>query len=615
MSAREVMIGNQAIALGLVQGGLEVASAYPGTPSSEILPAVIDFKRRYGKDIHIEWSVNERVAMEVAFGAAMAGKRAACMMKQVGLNVAFVPFIKGKDLPLEGGLVVISCDDPGPQSSQTEQDSRLIAALFGVPVFDVSSPEDARLLAAYALAYSSRIKKPVVLRSTHRVSHAREAIGLETPTPHGAIDEGVKLTNGTQLGIVSSGMGFNVASDVLDELGLEHTVSLYKAAQIFPCSQKLLRFARSLENLLVIEETDEVLEALVSGTTRVLGRTSGHVPRQGELTYDVVRAIIQAVSGEVGLKSRSFSPDADIEAAVSTISFPPRPPKLCAGCPHRASFYAMRQAFPKAVFPGDIGCYTLGTSQGAVDTCVDMGGSIGLASGFFEAFRQDGVASGAQRSLLGKASEPSPSAKAKDGETPILASIGDSTLFHAGLPLLYDAAAKGKRFILVIMDNGTTAMTGMQPTPQSGIRAEGVSEHAIPIEEAVRGFGVGFVKTLDPYDIPGMTRTIREAEGHLRKTGRGPAVVVARHPCLLSAKTGKKAYSDTLDLTAECDGCGICVKLFGCPGAPFDETQGRIRRDEGVCVNCGVCGFVCPKKKDGNRRSRCEKRVDAKIGA
>jgi len=578
LSTTEVMIGNQAIALGLVEAGIDLAAAYPGTPSSEILPAVIDFKQRKRAPIHIEWSVNERVAMEVAFGAALAGKKAACMMKQVGLNVAFPPLLRGRGKALKGALVIVSCDDPGPQSSQTEQDSRLVATLFNLPVFDASSPADARLLAAHALAYSAGMRMPVILRSTHRVSHAREAISLDPPPPALiAPDEGLKVSKGRRLGIVTSGMSCNVALDVMDELGLDTGVSLYKVAQVFPLSPEVFAFAREMEHVLVLEETDEVLEALLGNGGRISGRGSGAVPRQGELTFDVVRAIVQEVAGGLGLKARAFSPDRTIEDAVSTVSFPRRPPKLCAGCPHRASFYAMRQAFPKAVFPGDIGCYTLGTTQGAVDTCVDMGGSIGLAEGFSDAFEQDG-------------SSP-----------PILASLGDSTFFHAALPLLYDAAHKGKKFILVIMDNGTTAMTGMQPTPQSGGRAEGKSEHPIPIEQAVKGLGVGFVRTLDPYDIPGMIKTVREAGADLRERGRGPAVIVARHPCLLFAKKGKDTSSPVPDLSADCDGCKKCVKFFGCPACFFDESEGCVKQDQAVCVNCGLCQLVCPQKKGGGK--------------
>ncbi len=580
MSNIEVMIGNQAIALGLVEAGIDLVSAYPGTPSSEILPAVIDFKRRMGRNIHVEWSVNERVAMEVAIGAAMAGKKAVCVMKQVGLNVAFPPFIKGREASMSGGLLIVSCDDPGPQSSQTEQDSRLIATLFGVPVFDASSPGDARNLASWTLAYSVEMHTPVIFRSTHRVSHAREAISLDVPkSERGSLDEGLKLSNGNGLGIVTSGMSYNVVMDVLDEFGLEKAVSLFKAARIFPPPAGLFVFARSMEHLLVLEETDEVLEALIGDRSRVFGRSTGYVPRQGELTYDVIRAIVQVVAEKAGLGRGFFSADRAIEEAASTVSFPPRPPKLCAGCPHRASFYAMRQAFPKAVFPGDIGCYTLGTSQQAVDTCVDMGGSVGLAAGFYEAFHQDG------------------------SPVPIVASIGDSTFFHAALPLLYDSVRKGKQYILVIMDNGTTAMTGMQPTPQSGERAEGASEYAIPIEEVVKGFGVEFVRVLDPYDIPGMIKTVKEAGADLKQRGKGPAVIVARHPCLLYAKTKKNTNVKSPDLTADCNGCKRCVDLYGCPAFLFDESEGRIKQDDALCVNCATCLFVCPQKR-GRREQR-----------
>jgi indolepyruvate ferredoxin oxidoreductase alpha subunit len=244
----------------------------------------------------------------------------------------------------------------------------------------------------------------------------------------------------------------------------------------------------------------------------------------------------------------------------------------------------MRQAFPKAIFSGDIGCYTLGTSQGAVDTCVDMGGSVGLAAGFYEAFHQDGPL------------------------VPIIASIGDSTFFHAALPLLYDSVRKGKQYILVIMDNGTTAMTGMQPTPQSGDRAEGASDYAIPIEEAVLGFGVEFLRVLDPYDIPGMIKTVKEAGADLKQRGKGPAVILARHPCVLYAKTKKNMSAEPPDLAADCNGCKRCVELYGCPAFLFDESERRLELDDALCINCGTCLFVCPQKKA--RRAGSEPQVE-----
>jgi indolepyruvate ferredoxin oxidoreductase, alpha subunit len=572
LTKTEVMIGNQAIALGLVEAGVELAAAYPGTPSSEILPAIVEFKKRTEREIHIEWSVNERVAMEVAFGAATGGKKAVCIMKQVGLNVAFPPFVRGKAVPIEGSLVIISCDDPVPQSSQTEQDSRLIATLFGVPTFDVASPAEARLLASQALTYSAKTRMPVLLRLTHRVSHARVAIPLEPPSSVETSPGGdMGAWGNTRLGIAASGMTYNVVMDVLSEFDLQETLPVLKVVQIFPFSPDLDDFARQTENLLVLEEPDEVLEALIGTRTRVLGRGNGFVPQQGELTYDVVRRIIQEVVREVGIQISGFSPDGTIENGAASVCFPARPPKLCAGCPHRASFYAMRQAYPKALFSGDIGCYTLGISQGAVDTCIDMGGSIGLAAGFYDTLSQDGP------------------------PVPILASLGDSTFFHAGLPLLYDAARKGKQFVVVLMDNGTTAMTGMQPTPQSGMRANGtMSDYMIPIEQVMQGLGVKFLKIVDPYDVDGMIKVIREGVAYTKKTKQGPAVIIARRPCLLQSKQRK--YPGVLpDLATDCTGCKKCIKFFGCPAILFNESDKRVTLDEALCVNCGVCLSVCPR--------------------
>jgi len=570
----EVMIGNHAIARGLVEAGLNLAAAYPGTPSSEILPGIVRFNKRENGTIHAEWSTNERCAFEVAFGAANAGKRAACMMKQVGLNVAFPALLRGRSKTLKGALVIVSCDDPGPQSSQTEQDTRLLAALFGIPVFDPASPGEAGDAAYHALNYSFEHKTPVILRSTHRVSHAREAVALHAPGQRSVnLREGVQTGKGRKLGIVASGMSSSLAFDVLAQLGVEEDVSLYKVVRVVPPDPGFMDFVRTCQKVLVIEETDAVLEAMIGGGSGVLGRRNGYVPSEGELTYDIVRNIIERALIDTGIWSKDregFVSDVSIAEALEHVPFSSRPPRLCAGCSHRASFYAMKQAFPDAVFPGDIGCYTLGIAMGSVDTCLDMGSGVTFASGFFDTLNQDGKA------------------------TPVIASIGDSTFFHACLTPLYDAVLKEKRFILVLLDNSTTAMTGMQPTPQSGIAADGSAVHAIVIEDIIAGFGIGFLKIIDPYDVPLLVDTVREAQAYLEKGAKTPAVIIARRECMLLSKEKGQEMFDPAVFESDCTGCGTCLDLFDCPALIFDDEKGRIKIDDGVCTRCGTCLYVCP---------------------
>lgn len=582
---REVMIGNFAIARGLTEAGLELAAAYPGTPSSEILPGIVEFKKREKLSIHTEWSTNERCAFEVAFGGASAGRKAACMMKQVGLNVAFPPLLHGHAKTLKGALVIVSCDDPGPQSSQTEQDTRLLAAFFGIPVFDPASPKEAGDMAYYALKYSYEHKVPVILRSTHRVSHARESIELFAPGSRKVeLDEGLKHKGKGKLGIVSSGMTYAITMDILGELGLGNEISLYKVSRIFPLAPEVIKFINRQEKTLVLEETDVVLESLLDHGEKVLGRRSGHVPGAGELTYDVVRDIVSNVAKEQGIKVPAFKADTSIEDALKEVKIVPRPPKLCAGCSHRASFYAMRSAFSDTIFPGDIGCYTLGISMGAVDTCLDMGSGVTFASGFYDAFAQDG--------------------KLK----PILASVGDSTFFHACLSPLYDAVLRKRRFVLVIMDNSTTAMTGLQPTPQSGITADGTPSYSIKIENIIEGFGIEFLRVVDPYNVPLMLETIQEAYKYLEKESAGPAVIIARRECLLFSKIKDEDTSDMTRLVEECTGCKLCTKTFDCPGSYFDEEKKKICIDEGLCIKCGICYYACPTSTEGKSLKELKKK-------
>ena len=578
---QQVMIGNFAIARGLVEAGVELAAAYPGTPSSEILPGIVEFKRMENKDIHTEWSTNERCAFEVAYGAASIGKKSACFMKQVGLNVAFASVLKALEKPIDGGLVIVSCDDPGPQSSQTEQDTRLLASLYNITVFDPASPQEAADIAFYALNYSFEHKKPVIVRSTHRVSHAREAIPLYKPGKRKIvlsedITDPVSSSPVTgSLGIIASGMSYSLAYDVVQNLNLSQYIRIFKVLKVFPIDEKLADFVKSVEKILVLEEPDQAIESLLGLGSNIMGRANGYVPGEGELTYDIVRSIIGRIVTELGIRIKEFSPDNAIDEIIKDLKIQPRPPKLCAGCPHRASFFAMKYAFPDAIFPGDIGCYTLGTAQGAVDTFLDMGSGVTFAEGFFDAFNQDGKL------------------------VPILASIGDSTFLHACLPPLYDAAEKEKKFVLVIMDNGTTAMTGMQPTPQTGVTIDGISTYSVKIEEIVKGFGISFLKIIDPYNVPLMIDTIKEAFEYLKQEKSGPAVIIARRECILLSKGGLKDVLESIDIENDCTGCKKCVKSFDCPALPFNEETKKVKIDDGLCVKCGICLYACPSQKEG----------------
>ncbi len=546
-----VLLGNEAIARGLVEGGCQVMASYPGTPASEILPGVLKFREEEGLDVYVEWSINEKVAFEIALAASYAGKRAAVAMKQVGLNVASDPLMSSIYTGVKGGFVIISADDPGPYSSQTEQDSRFWGLLAKVPVLDPSSPQEAKEMAKYAFELSERFEIPVLLRPTLRICHARQTIKFDPPrredrtaafekNPHRwaatpryrytlhrdlsrklaaikkeyetsrfnfSILAGAPLRPSSKpfpLGIIAGGIVYGTLRDLLEDMGIDAEIPVLRIGTPCPFPEEVVRpFVSFCHHILVLEEPDAVLELQLREREKVRGRLDGTVPKEGELTPEVVERILKQVGRELGIISEAEGESLGVEAEI-----PLRRPTLCSGCPHRAAFYAIRRAFPQAIFPSDIGCYTLGLNLGAVDIILDMGAAINIASGLYQAYRQDG-----QR-------------------VPIVATIGDSTFFHAGIPALVNAVHNRARFVLVILDNSTTAMTGMQPTPASNQAVDRGQAEAVSIEDLVRGCGIEYLRIIDPYDIPEMISVVREAQRHTEEERGGVAVIISRHPCI-----------------------------------------------------------------------------------
>ncbi len=604
MGERKILLGNEAIALGLIESGCAVAASYPGTPASEILGSLARFRDENGLELHLEWSINEKVAFEVALANSWAGRRSAAIMKQVGLNVAADPLMSSAYLGVKGGFIVVSADDPGPHSSQTEQDSRFFAMMAKIPVFDPISPADARELAALAYSVSERYEVPVMLRPTTRICHARQDIATGpiagrrkfamfekdparwAATPkfrlslHRALNEKIRkisedflprLINSDRMAspaapgpacIVGSGAVVGHVQEIMADLGLWNTVPVYRVIMPFPLSQTFCDdLLGRFESILVIEETYPVIELQFRDRNRIVGRMSGAVPSSGELLPETVEAVVR--------KFLKLPPAAPVDAPSS----PGRRPTLCAGCPHRAAFFAIKKAFPKGIYPGDIGCYTLGLNLGAVDTVLCMGASISQAAGFYHSF----------------------SASRKDYPA-ICATIGDSTFFHSGVPALMNAVVQGARFVLVIMDNSTTAMTGHQPTPALGLNFGGQGGLCLSIPEIVRACGVKFIEEADPYDLKNFTRLLRSAGKHARGDDGGVAVVISKHPCLMDRSRPRTGGGKKIKVTERCKGCGFCIKQFECPAiVPGGEDQ-PVRIDEAACSGCGVCVWVCPHK-------------------
>lgn len=594
---KEFLMGNEAIALGAIAAGVNLVSGYPGTPSTEVLETVA---KRRTKEIYVEWSVNEKAAMEVAAGAAYSGARSMVTMKQVGLNVASDPLMSLEYIGVKGGMVILVADDPGPVSSQTEQDTRHFSAFSKLPCFDPASAQEAYEMVQEAFDYSEKYQTPVFLRPTTRVCHGYASVTVKDPEeytvhkPDGFVRDPARWVifprlsyqnhikiearnveisddfstyprnqifsasseSGTpRRGIASGGISFTYAREALEELGM---VRLLKVATPHPFPEKLaLQFLDGLEEVLCLEELDPVIERELTYLcgkyhlpVKIYGKLTHHVRNAGENTRDSIRDNITAFL-------HLEKPERPAPEATPTL--PVRPPVLCAGCPHRASFYAVKRAMKgkKSIFCGDIGCYTLGNAMplDMVDTCLCMGAGLGIAQG------------------VGRI----------DPDTSCFAFVGDSTFFASAITGVINAVYNQAEMTLVVLDNSTTAMTGHQPHPGTGHTMMGEVVAKVNIEAVLRGIGLTTVETVDPLDLDAAITCVQRVSAQ-----PGVKAIIFKSPCIAITKPAgsMKVLPDT------CINCKKCIRELGCPALII--ADGKVCIDDSLCTGCGLCSQVCP---------------------
>lgn len=588
--SREYVMGNGAIALGALVAGVNVVAGYPGTPSSEIIETISKYPH---EGVHLEWSVNEKAAMEVAAAAAYSGARVLVTMKQVGLNVAADPLMSLAYVGVKGGMVIVSADDPGPISSQTEQDTRAFAEFCRIPVFDPASPEEAYQMIGDAFEYSEKYKTPVLFRPTTRVCHAYASIdvadhyeakkyeGFVKDSSRWVIFPRLSLTNhkmiearNPEIGKDFSGYRFNSSNHATSQKavfasGVSYAyvyeflkdypeVKLVKIGTPYPFPEDFVRKElEGVREVLCVEELSPYVEnqlyrlfGLYHLDVKIFGKRSGHVPGAGENSADSVARILTEYLGLENKKSAMDLSDAP--------TIPVRPPVLCAGCPHRASFYAVKQAMKgqKAYFCGDIGCYTLGNAMplDMVDTCLCMGAGITMAQGFHWV----------------------------DKEAKTFAFVGDSTFFASGMTGVVNALYNEADMTLCVLDNSTTAMTGHQPHPGTGRNMMGNIVDKIDIVKVLEGMGVARIHVVDPLKLEEAVAAVRECA----KTP-GVKVIIFKSPCVAITKPAGKAC-----INGSCINCKKCINEIGCPALIIENDKVAI--DPALCTGCGLCSRICP---------------------
>jgi len=600
---KEFLMGNSAIAKGAIASGLNLVCGYPGTPSTEVLETAA--KCNNG-NMYVEWSVNEKAALELAAGASYSGARTMVTMKQVGLNVASDPVMSLAYIGVKGAMIILVADDPGPISSQTEQDTRTFASYSKLPCFDPSSVQEAYDMIGEAIEFSEKYHTPVIFRPTTRICHGYASVSIkdeseyETNKPEGFIKDSSKwvifpklsykahmniekrnseLSNvfsqleinkiipaqksGCRKGIASHGISFSYIIDAVTEIDAPH---ILKVSTPFPFPEQLaVQFLKNLDEVLCIEELDPVIEkelVYICGkynlNVKIYGKLTGNVNTAGENFCDSVKDCIYDFF--------KIKNDLCSENTENVPELPMRPPVLCAGCPHRASFYAVKQAMKgiKSVFCGDIGCYTLGNAMplDMVDTCLCMGAGINIAQG------------------IGKI-EP---------ETKCFAFVGDSTFFASAITGMINAVYNQADMTLIVLDNSTTAMTGHQPHPGTGKTMMGEIVSKVNIEAVLRGIGIDIVETVNPLCLDKAIECVKQTA-----MKKGVKAIIFKSPCAVLIKS-----SSPLMIKSEtCINCKKCIRELGCPA--LTVKNGSVMIEESLCTGCGLCSCVCPVNAIGGR--------------
>ena len=567
---KKLMLGNEAIARGAYEAGVTVASAYPGTPSTEITEVIASYN-----EIYSEWAPNEKVALEVSIGASFAGARAVCAMKHVGLNVAADPLFTVSYTGVNGGLVSCVADDPGMHSSQNEQDSRHYARAAKVPMLDPSASQECKDFLKKALDLSERFDTPVFLRLTTRISHSQSLVELAdrdnvplkkyikdsnkyvmmpgmAKKRHVVVEERMErlaeYANASELnqiiwgnkdiGIITSGISYQYSREAYGE------VSFLKLGMVHPLPEKLIReFASQVKTLYVIEELDPIIESFLKEKgISCIGKEK--LPVLGEYSASLLKEKLLGIGGQT---NTGLAQDV-----------PVRPPVLCPGCPHRGVFYSLKKN--KLTVSGDIGCYTLGTLAPleGMDTCVCMGASIGVAHGMEKARGRDAA-----------------------GKT--VAVIGGSTFIHSGIAGLIDIVCNKGTSTVIILDNSITGMTGHQDNPTTGFTIKGEPTRQVDLVKLCQAIGIDRVKVCDPFDLDTFDKVLKE-----ETAAEEPSVIIAQRPCALLKKV--KYKGQVVVNSDKCKYCKVCMRL-GCPA--IVDTGNGIHFNDALCVGCDLCMKVC----------------------